>query len=233
MSRRSVGGNRRDVLLPEVGKDRAGAQRVLVEPFELGAAQQEDAAQHQFGDALGVALRVGQRQRRAPGAAEHQPALDPQMRAQRLDVGDQVPGGVLAQLGVRAARAAAALIEQHDAVAPRIEEAPHAGIGAAARAAVQEHHRLAVADCRSARSRARAAPRPAGSRAGTAGSAGRRHRRAPRLRVRVALVAPSALDALARPQTDTIGPERLAAEQVHVQVVDLLAAVRLQLTIRR
>ena len=34
-------------------------------------------------------------------------------------------------------------------------------------------------------------------------------------------------------QTDTMGPSGLAAEQVHVQVVDLLPPSRLQLMIRR
>ncbi len=66
------------------------------------------------------------------------------MLAQAFDIIDQVPGGVRDQRGVRAALAAAALVEQHDAVAARIEEAAHRRAGAAARAAVQEHDRLAV-----------------------------------------------------------------------------------------
>src|SRR3954466_5277088 len=64
------------------------------------------------------------------------------MLAQGLDVGDEVPGGVVDQAAVRLALAAAALIEQDDAVFARVEEAPHAGLGAAAGAAVQEHDRL-------------------------------------------------------------------------------------------
>ena len=39
----------------------------------------------------------------------------------------------------RTALAAAALIEEHDAVAPRVEKAPHLRLGTAARAAVQKH----------------------------------------------------------------------------------------------
>jgi hypothetical protein len=79
-----------------------------------------------------------------PRAAEHQPALDAQVLPQPLDVGDQVPGRVVDQTGVRPALAAAALIEQHDPVALRIEEPAHLRVGAPARAAVQEHGGLAV-----------------------------------------------------------------------------------------
>ena len=60
-----------------------------------------------------------------------------------LDVGDQVPGGVRFQRRVGRALAAAALVEVHDAVLFRVEEAPLFGIGAAARTAVQKDHRLA------------------------------------------------------------------------------------------
>ena len=56
-------------------------------------------------------LRIGQAQGGAPGGAEDQPALDAQVLSQTLDVGDQVLRGVLAQLGVRRAFAAAALVE--------------------------------------------------------------------------------------------------------------------------
>lgn len=41
---------------------------VLVEPLELVAAEQEDAAEDERGAALGVRLRVRERQRRAPGS---------------------------------------------------------------------------------------------------------------------------------------------------------------------
>ena len=49
--------------------------------------------------------------------------------AQRFDVGDQVRGGVGAQIGIglageRPAAPGAALVEEHDAVGVRIEEAP-------------------------------------------------------------------------------------------------------------
>ena len=67
----------------------------------------------------------------------------PKMLAQPLDVGDQMPGRVLDQAGARPAAAAAALIEHHDAVVMRVEELPRALVRAGARAAVQEHRRLA------------------------------------------------------------------------------------------
>src|ERR1700687_3185894 len=66
------------------------------------------------------------------------------MSAQRLKVADQIPGAVLAQLSVRPTGAAAALVDQHDAIALRIEEAPHRRVGAAAGAAVQEYDRLTL-----------------------------------------------------------------------------------------
>ena len=89
-------------------------------------------------------LRVGEPERRAPRAAEHQPALDAEVLAQLLHVRDQVPGGVVDQTGVRPAASAAALIEQHDAIRVRIEKAPGAIVAAGAGAAVHEDRRLAL-----------------------------------------------------------------------------------------
>ena len=70
------------------------------------------------------------------------------MLTEPLDVGNQVPGGVCAQVGsrfagVRPALAAAALIEEHDAIAFRVEQAPDLGLDASAGPAVQEDCRLA------------------------------------------------------------------------------------------
>ena len=124
------------------GKHPAAA--ALVEPGELLAPQQEDAAQDQLAHAVGMALRVGQRQGRAPRAAEQLPALDAEMRAQPLHVGDQMPGGVGLQARVRQRAAAAALVEQHDAVARRVVVAAHGGVAAAAGPAVHDQRRLAV-----------------------------------------------------------------------------------------
>ena len=91
-----------------------------------------------------MGLRVGQRQRRAPRSPEQLPALDAQVRAQPLHVGNQVPGGVGLEAGVRQRAAAAALVEQHDAVARGVVVAPHGGVAAAARPAVHDQHRLAA-----------------------------------------------------------------------------------------
>ena len=98
-----------------------------------------------------MALGVGERQGRAPAAAQDQlPGVEVDGLAQRLDVGHQVRGGVVPQgalvvfADVGAALAGAALVQQHDAVAGRIEEATHPRRGAAARAAVQEQGRGGV-----------------------------------------------------------------------------------------
>jgi hypothetical protein len=129
-------------LLPGLGKNPARA--LLIKPADLFRANQEDAAQHQLRHSLGVRLRIRQAERAAPRATEHLPALDAEVRAQLLDVAHQMPGGVFLQARERRAAAAAALIEQHDAIARGIKEAPLLGLRAAARSAVQEHDRLAL-----------------------------------------------------------------------------------------
>ena len=149
--------------LPRIGKNVRGA--VLIEPADLGIAQQENSAQHEFADALGIGLRIGERQGAAPRSAEYQPALDAEMLAQSLDVGDQMPGRVLDEAGARPAASAAALIEHHDAVVLRVEELPRALVGAGAGPAVQEYGRLAGRIAASPRSRSHARPRRADSRA--------------------------------------------------------------------
>src|SRR5690606_37071965 len=85
-----------------------------------------------------------QRERAAPGAAEQLPAIDLQVLAQLLEVRHQVPGGVLLEARVRRAAPATALIEQDDAIDGGIEEPPLFRVGAAARAAVDEHHGFAL-----------------------------------------------------------------------------------------
>ena len=169
-SPRSSCGDRLDVLLPGVREE--GARAPLVEPVDLPLADEEDPAQHQLGHALRVRLGVGERQRAAPRAAEDLPPLDAEVLAQRLDVGDQVPRRVVDERRVRRALAAAALVEEHDAVRRGIEEAPVARLGAEAGAAVQEDDGLAAAGCRSPRSRARARRRRAGARCGSGSMGG-------------------------------------------------------------
>ena len=57
-----------DEARPGVGKHHRGP--VLVEPVDLALGQEEDAAQDQSLDPLGVGDGVGQGQGRTPGAAE-------------------------------------------------------------------------------------------------------------------------------------------------------------------
>src|SRR3982751_4619605 len=66
------------------------------------------------------------------------------MFAQRLDVCDEMPRGVVDEAGGRPALATAALIEQHDAITLRVGEPAHLRIRAAARPAVQEHDGFAL-----------------------------------------------------------------------------------------
>ena len=135
-------GDRRDESLPWLGEQSRGA--VPIEPAQLGAAHREDAAQHELADALRMRLGIGERQRRAPRAAEDEPALDGEHLPQPLDIGDEMPGGVGVERCVRGRAPAAALVEQEYPVASRVEKAAVIGDAAAARPAVQEHGRLAV-----------------------------------------------------------------------------------------
>ena len=112
--------------------------------MQLLLAQGEDAAQHHFTDVLRVGLRIGERQRRPPGAAEHQPLLDAGHFAQPLDIGHQVPGSIVVQAGVRAGTAATALIEQQHLVAFGIEQLTMMRGDAAARSTVNEDRRFTV-----------------------------------------------------------------------------------------
>jgi hypothetical protein len=107
-------------------------------------AKKEDAAKDQFGNAVRMRLGISKSQGRAPGSTEHLPAFDTQMLANFFDVGDEIPGRVLFQRGVRSALTAAALIEVNDAVFFRVEEAALFGIGTAAGASVEKYHRLAA-----------------------------------------------------------------------------------------
>ena len=125
-------------------RSRSGSRRAVQEPVDLAPASEKDPAQHEAEAAPRMRLAIGQRQRRSPGTAEHQPALDRQMFPQPLDIRDQVRGGVVAQLRPGNRAAGAALIEQDDAVAVGIEE-PTVDRGASrARTAMQEDDGNAV-----------------------------------------------------------------------------------------
>ncbi|KAG1255466.1 hypothetical protein G6F68_010356 [Rhizopus microsporus] len=111
------------VAVPAFGEDPARTAAGLCEPAVLDLAAEEHAAHDQAGRTRGMGLRIGQRQRRAPRAAVDQPAFDAQMLTHLLDVGHQRLRGVVAQLAERRGAPAAALVDQHDAVARRVEEA--------------------------------------------------------------------------------------------------------------
>src|SRR5665647_2403587 len=71
------------------------------------------------------------------------------MGTKGLDVGDQIPRGVRAQVRQRLGRVgrrtpATTLVEKHDAVLVRVEVAPHAFGAATARTSVQHDDRFAV-----------------------------------------------------------------------------------------
>ena len=132
-----IGARKRSHLSGNISRDAE-----LIVPFEFGAGQRVDAAHDQFADAIGMRLGIGERQRRAPGAAEHQPFVEAAHLAQPLDVGDQMPGGVGVERGVGRRLSAAALVEQDDVVELRVEQPPVLWRDAAAGAAMQEHRRL-------------------------------------------------------------------------------------------
>lgn len=91
-------------------------------------------------------LRVRQAQGDAPRRAGDDPAVDPQVLAQRLDVPDQVLSRVRREVGggtvgQRPAPAAAALVQQDAAVGSRVEVPANAGTRTRAWAAVQPQRR--------------------------------------------------------------------------------------------
>src|SRR5712664_4910618 len=82
-------------------------------------------------------LRVGQRQRCAPGTRDYHPALEAKFLADPLHIRDQVREAIVFAAALRAASTRAALIEQDRVEALGIEQPPVIGLAAAAGAAVQ------------------------------------------------------------------------------------------------
>ena len=83
-----------------------------------------------------MSLGVGQGHRGAPGRAADDPALDAQVLAQGLHVGDRVLQGVVGQLAHRGRGAAAALVELNDPAAFAVDQAAQEPVRPAAWAAV-------------------------------------------------------------------------------------------------
>ena len=103
--------------------------------FRIGA--EKSRAQHQTRDMLRMRLRIGQRQGRAPGAADHDPALEAEFVADRFQVRDQMRQRVGLARAFRRAAAAAALVEQHGVESFGIEQPAMIGLAARAGAAMQ------------------------------------------------------------------------------------------------
>ncbi|EFE50041.1 hypothetical protein NEIELOOT_01295 [Neisseria elongata subsp. glycolytica ATCC 29315] len=110
----------------------------LAQPVDFDLAAEEDAAQDQPAHAFGMGFGVGQREGAAPRAAEYQPAFDAQHFAYFFNVGHQIPSRVLAGFGVGQGTAAAALVDDDDAVFFGVEKSAAGRRCARARAAVQE-----------------------------------------------------------------------------------------------
>ena len=137
---RVVVARRRGEPVPLLGEHHAHA--AAEQPIGLAAAPGRDAPQHQLADPGRVPLGVGQRQLTPERPAPHQPAVDIEQLTHRLDVVQQVRCGVgLERRQIRAgagrAAPAAALVEQHDAVALGVEHLPVPRLAARAGAAVQ------------------------------------------------------------------------------------------------
>src|ERR1700683_863690 len=96
-----------------------------------------------------ITLRVDERERGPPRTTGYQPAVDAQMLAESLHIGDQVVSSVVPHAGrgvtrVRCAPSAAALIEQDSPVTFRVERPPHVRRAPLTWAAMNQHRRFTV-----------------------------------------------------------------------------------------
>ena len=101
--------------------------QAAVQPVDLVRSRRGDGGEHQRQHPIGVGFGVGERQRRAPAVAEHEPALDGEVGAQALEVGNEVVRRVGREVGrdvagIRCAAPASALVEQDEPVAVGSEE---------------------------------------------------------------------------------------------------------------
>ena len=96
-----------------------------------------------------VPFCVSQAERGTPGAAQHQPSVDPEVPPEKFHVRDQVLGRVDGQIRgriarVRSAPAAAALVEEDDPVDVGIEISAHARGTSRAGTAMEDDRGLAA-----------------------------------------------------------------------------------------
>jgi hypothetical protein len=123
----------------------------LKEIIDIRSAAQKDAAQDQSLHGCGVCDGIGQREGAAPAATEDvHLAVDVQLMAQRRNIVDQVSGRIVGErrccvIFARAgcALAAAALVEQDDAVPLRIKKPGGRAVATRTRSAMHDHHGLA------------------------------------------------------------------------------------------
>ena len=127
-----------------IGRRGGGGTAHAVEPVLLALRGGEHAVQHQGTHARRVVFGVGQRQRGAPRPTEQQPPVDLQEQTQGLDVAHEVRGAVGHQPRGWLRPTGAPLIEENDAVAPRVEPAPVVGRAAGTRTAMHEEGRCAA-----------------------------------------------------------------------------------------
>jgi hypothetical protein len=106
--------------------------------------EQEDATQHQLRYALGMRDRVRKGEGGAPASTKHLPGVHAQVLPQLLEVFHKVPRRVLLELRKGSRLAAAALVDQNDAVRLRIEVASVHRCRTATWPAVDKEHWLAV-----------------------------------------------------------------------------------------
>ena len=122
-------------IIAEIGIEQR--QRFEECALQLCPRAEEGRAQHDAADPLRMGLRIGQRQRRAPGAADHHPAFEAECFADQFHVGDQMRQRIFFAAALGTAATGAALIEQDSVEAFRIEQPPMIGLAAAAGAAMQ------------------------------------------------------------------------------------------------
>ena len=122
-----------------------GLRGAAKRPVHLFRRAEEHGAQHKAQRAPGVALRVGDREGRAPRAADNKPALDAERLANALDVRHQARRVVIDEAQPGLAQPRAALIEQNGAKDSGVERPRMGALAAAARPAVEKDRRNAAA----------------------------------------------------------------------------------------